>query len=108
MKENELRGSLVARAHVCTWRGAWRAQDNISAFWEIGKREAEDRRAELRNKDRELEELEERHQVEIKARAPGPRGLSPCVAVRQACRLGRWRSSSSFHLESAGPGLHVL
>lgn len=47
----------------------WRAQDKISTFWEIGKREAEDRRAELRNKDRELEELEERHQVEVKARA---------------------------------------
>ena len=46
------------------------AQDKIATFWEIGKREAEDRRAELRNKDREMEELEERHQVEIKARAP--------------------------------------
>ena len=49
---------------------AGHAQDKIATFWEIGKREAEDRRAELRNKDREMEELEERHQVEIKARAP--------------------------------------
>lgn len=41
-------------------------QDKINAFWEITKRELEDRRAELRNKDREMEEMEERHQVEIK------------------------------------------
>ena len=30
------------------------------------EQELEDRKAELRNKDREMEELEERHQVEIK------------------------------------------
>ncbi|KAK9826877.1 hypothetical protein WJX81_002647 [Elliptochloris bilobata] len=41
-------------------------RDKIATFWEIGKHDAEDQRAELRNKDRELEELEERHQVEIK------------------------------------------
>ncbi len=38
-------------------------QDKINAFWEITKRDLEDRRAELRNKDREMEEMEERHQV---------------------------------------------
>ena len=32
----------------------------------LGLQELEDRKAELRNKDREMEELEERHQVEIK------------------------------------------
>ena len=41
-------------------------QDKINAFWEISKKELEDTRAQLRNKDREMEELEERHQVEIK------------------------------------------
>jgi growth arrest-specific protein 8 len=41
-------------------------QDKINAFWEITKKELEDKRAELRNKDRETEEMEERHQVEIK------------------------------------------
>ena len=41
-------------------------RDKINTFWEITKKEIEDRRAELRNKDREMEELEERHQVEIK------------------------------------------
>lgn len=41
-------------------------QDKINAFWEITKKDLEDRKAELRNKDREMEEMEERHQVEIK------------------------------------------
>ncbi|PNW76803.1 hypothetical protein CHLRE_11g476850v5 [Chlamydomonas reinhardtii] len=41
-------------------------RDKINAFWEITKKDLEDRRAELRNKDREMEEMEERHQVEIK------------------------------------------
>jgi hypothetical protein len=41
-------------------------RDRVSTFWEISKKELEDRKAELRNKDREMEELEERHQVEIK------------------------------------------
>jgi hypothetical protein len=45
-------------------------QDKINAFWEISKKELEDTRAQLRNKDREMEELEERHQVEIKVWAP--------------------------------------
>jgi hypothetical protein len=38
-------------------------QDKINAFWEITKKDLDDRRAELRNKDREMEEMEERHQV---------------------------------------------
>ena len=62
-----------ARWRPCTARRlmlALHAQDKIATFWEIGKREAEDRRADLRNKDREMEELEERHQVEIKVRPP--------------------------------------
>ncbi|CAG9463844.1 unnamed protein product [Pedinophyceae sp. YPF-701] len=41
-------------------------RDKISQFWEITKKELEDRKAELRTKDREMEELEERHQMEIK------------------------------------------
>uniref|UniRef100_A0A7S0URD1 Growth arrest-specific protein 8 domain-containing protein n=1 Tax=Polytomella parva TaxID=51329 RepID=A0A7S0URD1_9CHLO len=41
-------------------------RDKINAFWEITKKDLEDRKAELRNKDREMEEMEERHQVEIK------------------------------------------
>ncbi len=41
-------------------------RDKISSFWEIAKKDLEDRQAELRNKDREMEEIEERHQMEIK------------------------------------------
>eukprot|EP00210_Caulerpa_lentillifera_P006792 g6491.t1 len=41
-------------------------RDKINAFWEITKKELDDKRAELRNKDREIEEMEERQQVEIK------------------------------------------
>mmetsp|Transcript_4441 Transcript_4441/g.15516 ORF Transcript_4441/g.15516 Transcript_4441/m.15516 type:complete len:474 (+) Transcript_4441:234-1655(+) len=41
-------------------------RDKINAFWEISKKELEDKKAELRNKDREMEEMEERHQVELK------------------------------------------
>jgi len=44
-------------------------QDKINAFWEITKKDLEDRRADMRNKDREMEEMEERHQVEVKVRA---------------------------------------
>jgi len=41
-------------------------RDKVNAFWEITKKDLEDKKAELRNKDREMEEMEERHQVEIK------------------------------------------
>lgn len=97
--------------------GLCHAQDKIATFWEIGKREAEDRRAELRNKDREMEELEERHQVEIKARTPlrcergagrragGKAGRTGCLSAclhRVACQEGvscRWLAArgSSEH-----------
>lgn len=43
-------------------------RDKIHTFWEITRRQLEEKKAELRNKDREMEEAEERHQVEIKAR----------------------------------------
>ena len=41
-------------------------RDKINEFWEITKAELEERKAELRNRDRDAEELEEKHQVEIK------------------------------------------
>ena len=52
-------------------------QDKINAFWEISKKELEDTKAQLRNKDREMEELEERHQVEIKV-SLAPNQSMPC------------------------------
>lgn len=45
-------------------------RDKIHTFWEITRRQLEEKKAELRNKDREMEEAEERHQVEIKVRGP--------------------------------------
>ncbi|XP_023646085.1 dynein regulatory complex subunit 4 isoform X1 [Paramormyrops kingsleyae] len=41
-------------------------RDKIHTFWEITRRQLEEKKAELRNRDREIEESEERHQVEIK------------------------------------------
>jgi len=41
-------------------------RDKVNTFWEITKRQFEEKKAELRNKDREMEEAEERHQIEIK------------------------------------------
>ncbi|KAL1256487.1 hypothetical protein QQF64_012032, partial [Cirrhinus molitorella] len=41
-------------------------RDKIHTFWEITKRQLEEKKCELRNRERELEEGEEHHQVEIK------------------------------------------
>ncbi|XP_046843513.1 dynein regulatory complex subunit 4-like [Xenia sp. Carnegie-2017] len=41
-------------------------RDKVNTFWEITKKQFEEKKAELRNRDREIEEAEERHQVEIK------------------------------------------
>ena len=49
-------------------------RDKINTFWEITKKELEDRKAELRNKDREMEELEERHQASAARGTRGARG----------------------------------
>ena len=56
---------LKPKLESCLSNAAF-VQDKINAFWEITKKELDDRKAELRNKDREMEEMEERHQVEIK------------------------------------------
>eukprot|EP00052_Salpingoeca_macrocollata_P035914 m.16222 g.16222 ORF g.16222 m.16222 type:complete len:479 (-) comp8868_c0_seq1:93-1529(-) len=41
-------------------------RDKINTFWEITKRQLEESRAEVRNKERDIEEAEDRHAVEIK------------------------------------------
>ena len=38
-------------------------RDKVNSFWEITKRERDELKAELRNKEREGEEAEEKHQV---------------------------------------------
>ncbi|MCI4379506.1 hypothetical protein PGIGA_G00229170 [Pangasianodon gigas] len=41
-------------------------RDKIHTFWEITKRQLEEKKADLRNRDREMEEAEENHQTEIR------------------------------------------
>lgn len=57
-------------------------RDKIHTFWEITRRQLDEKKAELRNKDREMEEAEERHQVEIKARGwVGLGGSEPALSM---------------------------
>lgn len=41
-------------------------REKLNYFWIVEKKKLEDKRVELRNKDRESQDLEEKHQVEIK------------------------------------------
>lgn len=41
-------------------------RDKVNTFWEISKRQLEEAKSTVRNKERELEDAEEKHQVEIK------------------------------------------
>lgn len=65
-------------------------RDKIHTFWEITRRQLEEKKAELRNKDREMEEAEERHQVEIKVRGPARSHGSRCAAEELARGPGAW------------------
>merc|ERR1712072_1535372 len=42
-------------------------RDQINYFWIVEKKTLDDKKTERRNKERELQDLEEKHQVEIKA-----------------------------------------
>eukprot|EP00898_Chlorokybus_atmophyticus_P003779 jgi/Chlat1/4401/Chrsp29S04617 len=49
------------------WRSYMQLErDRVSAYWEIARREGEERVAELRHREREAEEAEERHAVQLK------------------------------------------
>lgn len=41
----------------------------VNTFWDITKRQLDESKATIKNKERELEDAEERHQVEIKVRS---------------------------------------
>lgn len=41
-------------------------RDKVTTFWETSKQQAEETRALLRKKERELEDVEERHQMEMR------------------------------------------
>lgn len=43
-------------------------RDKVNTFWEITKRQLDESKSTMRNKERELEDAEEKHQVEIKVR----------------------------------------
>ena len=43
-------------------------RDKVNSFWEISQHQLDEARATIRNKERELSDSEERHQVEIKVR----------------------------------------
>ena len=66
-------------------------RDKVNSFWEITKRQLEEARSTIRNKERELEDSEERHQVEIKVGAG--LGTAPGVFPLQCMRL---RSMNTF------------
>jgi hypothetical protein len=42
------------------------SQDKLESFWKIARAEVGEAQASLRNKDRDAEEAEDRHQIEIK------------------------------------------
>ena len=41
-------------------------RDKVASFWDITKQQLEESKASIRNKERELEDEQEKHQVEIK------------------------------------------
>ena len=41
-------------------------QDKIQSYWEITKKDLERSRADVRNKDRDMEDLQEQQQIELK------------------------------------------
>ena len=41
-------------------------RQRVNYFWIVAKKELEDKQAELRNKEREMQDLDEKHQIEIK------------------------------------------
>lgn len=60
-------------------------REKINYFWIVEKKNFEDRKAELRNKERERQDLEEKHQVEIKV---GCSAFVASVVVRARGRQG--------------------
>ncbi len=41
-------------------------RQRVNYFWIVSKKELEDKQAELRNKERELQDLSEKHEIEVK------------------------------------------
>ncbi|KAJ3026547.1 UNVERIFIED_CONTAM: Dynein regulatory complex subunit 4 [Siphonaria sp. JEL0065] len=65
--ENDLKQAVEDLAKEREERNYFQLErDKINSFWEITKADLQESKAELINKDREIEEQEEKHQVEIK------------------------------------------
>jgi len=69
--------------------------DRVKSFWEITKRDLEDKKAELRNMENTVASTEERHQLEIKVLSSI---LQPCIEPYQysVCSFGyaKFRNSA--------------
>jgi hypothetical protein len=74
-------------------------QDKINAFWEITKKELEDRKAEMRNQDRQMEEMEDLHQRELKVLITAQH--SSCRSASSASSQTTASSCGCVHLLAA-------
>lgn len=68
----------MPRFTMCTCR---LPQDKIGGFWEVTRHELDDKRAELRVKDRDIEELQDKHAAELRVGAVGGSGGWSCGMV---------------------------
>ncbi|BDA46585.1 Dynein regulatory complex subunit 4 [Coccomyxa sp. Obi] len=84
-------------------------RDKIQSFWDITRKELDNCRAELRNKDREIEDLQDRHQVEIKVYKQRVKHLmyehQNSIAVLKADAELRTKQAAE---EAAGREQHLL
>ena len=64
-KAKELEKACKQEAH--DFNKFQQQRDQINYFWIVEKKTLDDKKTERRNKERELQDLEEKHQVEIKA-----------------------------------------
>jgi hypothetical protein len=88
---------------------SWFLQDKISSFWGISKRELEGSRAELRNREREVEDLQEEHHTQLKACSclvviAGMHATSVAPQHAQGCMLQQ-RGHATHH---GKPAMHAL
>lgn len=60
-------------------------RDKLNTFWEVTKKDLEEAKAALRNKDRELEELEESHQVQLRVYKQKVRASTRCFWCSSQC-----------------------
>lgn len=85
-------------------------QDRIQTFWEISKKELEEREAELRNTARAFEEMQDQHQLEIKVEEVKTfncimRAMLIACSFGHivACWMGHHAAACCLHLEDAAP-----